>query len=83
MRPSRNILMLLMEHTDRIADRAHVAVGAIRNLLVSKGLVSEPEWDAAIARVQANNEVLFALDPDIREIMEQLRRDLQDGEHDA
>ena len=47
-----NVLNMLIDHADQVASKAQLGVVAARDLLVSKGIVTEREWDAAVDRVQ-------------------------------
>ena len=69
-----NVLNMLIDHADRVASKAQVAVVAARDLLVSKGIVTEEEWDAAVDRVERGHATLFALDPDVERTMDEMRR---------
>jgi hypothetical protein len=69
-----NVLNMLIDHADRVASKAQIAVVAARDLLVSKGIVTEEEWDAAVDRVERGHAMLFDLDPDVQRTMDELRR---------
>jgi hypothetical protein len=78
-----NVLNMLIDHADRVASKAQVAVVAARDLLVSKGLVTEEEWDAAVDRVESGQATLFAMDPDVQSTMDEIRRLLDPEEPNA
>jgi hypothetical protein len=69
-----NVLNMLIDHADRVASKAQVGVVAARDLLVSKGIVTEEEWDAAVDRVERGQATLFALDPDVQRAVDEIRR---------
>ena len=69
-----NVLDVLIDHADRVATHAQVVVVAARDLLVSKGLVTEAEWDIAVDRVERGQGTLFALDPDVHRAVDEIRR---------
>lgn len=77
------VLNMLIDHADRVASNAQVGVVAARDLLVGKGLVTEAEWDAAVDRVERAQAMLFALDPDVRRAVGEVRRLLDLGEPDG
>lgn len=68
-----NVLNLLIGHADRVASRAQIGVLAARDLLVSKGIITDAAWDAAVDRVERGQATLFALDPDIQRAMDEIR----------
>jgi hypothetical protein len=69
-----NVLSMLIDHANRVASKAQVAVVAARDLLVSKGIVTEGEWDSAVDRVEREQATLFALDPDAQRALDEIRR---------
>lgn len=69
-----NVLQLLLDHNSRMAEDAKTATVAMRRLLEKKGIVSESEWDAAVDRVRAEEETLFALDPEAQKARDEVRR---------
>ena len=48
-----NVLNMLIDHADRVASRAQIGVLAARDLLASKGIITDAAWDAAVDRVVA------------------------------
>ncbi len=60
-----------------MASDAKRGIVAVRNLLVAKGAISKDEFDGAVDKVEAEQKTLFALDPDIRDAMEKIRRILR------
>ncbi len=75
-----NVLNMLIDHAGRVASKAQVAVVAARDLLVSKGIVTEAEWDAAVDRVERGQATLFALDPDVQRAVDEIQRLLEPEE---
>ena len=75
-----NVLDMLIRHADRVATKAQIGVVAARDLLVSKGIVTEAEWDAAVDRVGRGQATLFALDPDVQRAVDEIRRLLDPDE---
>ena len=67
-----NVLNLLVSHADRAATKAQFGVIAARDLLVSKGIVTEEEWDAAIERLEQEHTTLFAMDPDVQSALDEI-----------
>ena len=78
-------LNTLIQHADRVASRAQFGVVAARDLLVSKGIATEEEWDAAVDRVETDQATLFAMDPDVQSAADEIRRLLlgTEGPNDA
>ena len=68
-----NVLSMLIDHADRVASRAQIGVLAARDLLVSKGLITDAAWDAAVDRVERGQATLFALDPDVQRAVDEIR----------
>ena len=68
-----NVLNMLIDHADRVASRAQIGVLAARDLLVSKGIITDAAWDAAVDRVERGQATLFALDPDVQRAVDELR----------
>ena len=66
-----NVLNMLIRHADRVASKTHISVVAARDLLVSKGIVSDAEWDAAVNRVEREQATLFTLDPDVQRTVDE------------
>jgi hypothetical protein len=69
-----NVLDTLIAHAGRVASKAQVGVVAARDLLVSKAIVTEAEWDVAVDRVEREQAKLFALDPDAQRAVDGIRR---------
>ena len=68
-----NVLNMLIDHADRVASRAQIGVLAARDLLVSKGIITDAAWDAAVDRVERGQATLFALDPDVQRAVDEIR----------
>ena len=75
-----NVLNMLIRHADRVASKAQVSVVAARDLLVSKGIVSDAEWDAAVNQVEREQATLFTLDPDVQRTVDEIQRLLEQAE---
>jgi hypothetical protein len=68
-----NVLNMLIDHADRVASRAQIGVLAARDLLVSKGIITDAAWDAAVDRVERGQATLFALDPEVQRAVDEIR----------
>jgi hypothetical protein len=68
-----NVLNMLIDHADRVASRAQIGALAARDLLVSKGIITDAAWDAAVDRVERGQATLFALDPDVQRAVDEIR----------
>jgi hypothetical protein len=78
-----NVLNMLIDHADRVASRAQIGVVAARDLLVSKGIITDAAWDAAVDRVERRQARLFALDPDVQRAVDEIRGLLHPEEPDG
>ena len=68
-----NVLNMLIDHADRVASRAQIGVLAARELLVSKGIITDAAWHAAVDRVERGQATRFALDPDVQRAVDEIR----------
>src|SRR5262245_49028579 len=57
-----------------IASAANSRLAALQALLVEKGLLTREEIETTLKRMNAEHEVLAALDPDIKAIEEEMNR---------
>jgi len=74
------VLNMLIDHADTAGSSAQVGVVVVRDLLMRKGLFTEGEWEAAVGRVEREQATLFAIDPDARRAVEEIRRLLDLGQ---
>jgi len=69
-----NALRVWLDHLGTVAENAATAAVAARNLLVSKGLVTEEEWDSAVDEVRRQHATLLGMDPEAQVAIDELRR---------